>query len=87
MIEKVSAMEQLEEILSVEGVDIVQFGYGDYSINLGRPGQLSPDEIHRLERDVIELALKKVISASGSNWVYSISGASRMGRECENYSQ
>ena len=57
MIEKVVAMEQLEEILSVKGVDMVQFGVCDYSISLGKPGKWG--EVEYLERDMIELALKK----------------------------
>jgi 2-keto-3-deoxy-L-rhamnonate aldolase RhmA len=57
MIEKASAMQNLEEILSVTGVDMVQFGPCDYSISLGKPGQWS--EVRRIERDMIELALKK----------------------------
>ncbi len=59
MIEKVSAMEQLEEILSVKGVDMVQFGPCDYSISFGKPGGEGSPEMHRLQRDMIELALKK----------------------------
>ncbi|UCC15882.1 MAG: hypothetical protein JSU58_05770, partial [Dehalococcoidales bacterium] len=35
MIEKKGAMENLEEILSVKGVDMVQFGSSDYSISIG----------------------------------------------------
>ena len=61
MIEKVSAMEQLEEILEVDGVDMVQFGLCDYSINLGIPGRWSLPEVKKAERDIIELALKKGI--------------------------
>lgn len=59
MIEKASAVEQLEEILSVEGVDMVQFGPCDYSVNTGRPGQMNSPEVRRKQRDMIELALKK----------------------------
>ena len=59
MIEKESAMEQLEEILSVEGVDMVQCGPCDYSVNIGKPGQMTSPEMQRKERDMIELALKK----------------------------
>jgi len=59
MIEKVSAMEQLEEILSVEGVNMVQFGPCDYSISLGKPGQWGIPELQKAQRDMIELALKK----------------------------
>ncbi len=59
MIEKVSAMEQLEEILSVKGVDMVQFGPCDYSISIGKLGQMGAPEVKKAERDMIELALKK----------------------------
>lgn len=59
MIEKASAMEQLEEILSVEGVDMVNFGPCDYALSLGRPGQRNSPDIQKKERDMIELALKK----------------------------
>lgn len=57
MIEKKGAMENLEEILSVKGADMVQFGPCDYSISIGKPGQWG--EVEYLERDIIELALKK----------------------------
>jgi len=59
MIEKVSAMEQLEEILSVKGVDMVQFGPCDYAISFGKPGQWEIPEVQGKEREMIELALKK----------------------------
>jgi len=59
VIEKVSAMENLEDILSIDGLDMVQFGPCDYAINLGKPGQRDLPEIKRKERDMIELALKK----------------------------
>ena len=62
MIEKVVAMEQLEEILSVKGVDMVQFGPCDYAISLGRPGQAGSSEIQKIQRDMIELALKKGVA-------------------------
>jgi len=59
MVEKKGAMENLEEILSVKGVDMVQFGPGDYSITIGKPGQRQDPEVQKAERDMIELALKK----------------------------
>ncbi len=61
MIEKAGAMEQLEEILSVEGIDMVNFGPCDYALSLGRPGQRNSPDIKIKERDMIELALKKGI--------------------------
>jgi 2-keto-3-deoxy-L-rhamnonate aldolase RhmA len=59
MIEKKGAIENLEEILSVPGVDMVQFGPADYSISVGMPGKGGSPEIKKVERDMIELALKK----------------------------
>lgn len=59
MIEKAKAVENLEEILSVEGLDMVQFGPCDYSVNTGRLGQMGSPEMQRQQRGMIELALKK----------------------------
>ena len=58
MIEKESAVEQLEEILSIEGVDMIQWGGSDYSMSVGMPGQRGAPEIKKVERRVIETALK-----------------------------
>ena len=62
MIEKKGALENLEEILSVKGVDMVQFGPGDYSITIGKPGQRQDPEVQKAERDMIELALKRGVA-------------------------
>ena len=62
MIEKKGAMESLEEILSVKGVDMVQFGPADYSITVGKPGQGRDPEVQKAHRDMIELALKKGVA-------------------------
>ncbi len=62
MIEKKGAIENLDEILSVEGVDMVQFGPSDYSISIGMPGQARSPEVQKIQRDMIELALKKGIA-------------------------
>jgi len=59
MIEKKGAMEDLEAILSVRGVDMVQFGPADYSISIGKPGQAADPEVQQAHRDMIEAALKK----------------------------
>lgn len=58
MIEKGSAVEQLEEVLAVEGVDMIQWGPSDYSMSIGRPGEGSAPDIKDVERRVIEEALK-----------------------------
>ena len=59
MIEKKGAMENLEEILSVQGLDMVQFGPTDYSISVGKAGQGAGPEVQKVQKDMIELALKK----------------------------
>jgi len=64
MIEKASAMEQLEDILSIKGVDMVMFGSCDYAISIGKPGQRECPEVKKAERDMIELALKKGVHPS-----------------------
>ena len=58
MIEKKSAVEDLEEILSVEGVDMVQFGPADYSISIGHPGEYNHPKVREAELKTIKTALK-----------------------------
>lgn len=58
MIEKESAVENLEALLSVKGVDMVQFGSADYSMSIGMPGQWSHPRVKEAERHVIETALR-----------------------------
>jgi 2-keto-3-deoxy-L-rhamnonate aldolase RhmA len=58
MIEKKSAVENLEEILSVKGVDMVQFGPNDYSISIGLPGEKNHPKVEEAELKTINKALK-----------------------------
>ncbi len=58
MIEKQSAVECLEEILSVPGVDMVQWGSADYSMSIGMPGQRNHPKVKAVERRVIETCLR-----------------------------
>ncbi len=65
MIEKKDAVDQLEEILAVDGIDMIQWGPADYSMSIGRPGayrQRNDLEIKAVERRVIETALKMGVS-------------------------
>ena len=62
MIEKTGAMDHLEEILSVPGVDMVQFGPSDYSISYGKPGQSRSPEILDTQKRMVEMALKKGVA-------------------------
>jgi 2-keto-3-deoxy-L-rhamnonate aldolase RhmA len=58
MIEKQPAIENLEEILSLDGVDMVQFGPADYAMSIGVPGCWDDPKVKEAERYVIETALK-----------------------------
>ncbi len=62
MIEKKSAMDNLEEILSIKHVDMLQFGPNDFSISIGKPGQGRSPEVQKIQRDMIEMALKKGVA-------------------------
>ncbi len=58
MIQKKEAVENLEAILSVKGVDMVQFGPADYSMSIGLPRQFDHPRVREAERYVIETAMK-----------------------------
>jgi 2-keto-3-deoxy-L-rhamnonate aldolase RhmA len=58
MIEKQAAVERLDEILEVGGVDMVQWGPADYAMSVGRPGQEQSDAIREVERRVIRACLE-----------------------------
>jgi 4-hydroxy-2-oxoheptanedioate aldolase len=58
MVEKASAVEQLETVLAVPGVDLVQFGPVDYSMSVGRAGGEQSADIRAAERHVIKSCLE-----------------------------
>lgn len=58
MIEKKSAMDELEEICSIPGVDMVQFGPTDYNMSRGRNTADHLEETKAEERRMIETALR-----------------------------
>ena len=57
MIEKKEAVEDLEAILGVPGVDMVQFGPADYSLSIGKPRLYQDAEVLEAELHVIKTAL------------------------------
>lgn len=62
MIEKKQAVDNLEEILSIRGVDMVQFGPADYGISIGHPGEgYANKEIREAHLKTIKTALDKGI--------------------------
>lgn len=62
MIEKDAAVENLEDLLSVKGVDMVQFGPADYAMSLGLAGQLDHPRVKEAEEHVIATALRMGIA-------------------------
>ena len=58
MVEKKGTVDNLEEVLSVEGVDMIQWGGSDYSMSIGKTGQSGSKEIKETERRVFETAIK-----------------------------
>jgi 4-hydroxy-2-oxoheptanedioate aldolase len=58
MIEKKGAVEDLEGILSVEGVDMVQFGPADYGMSIGLAGQRSHPAVIEAYEHTIKTAIK-----------------------------
>ena len=59
MVEKRECVEDLDAILSVPGLDMVQFGASDYSMSLGLTGQRTHPEVRKAELRTIETALAK----------------------------
>jgi 2-keto-3-deoxy-L-rhamnonate aldolase RhmA len=59
MIEKAEAMDNIDAICSVPGVDMVQFGPSDYAMSLGWNTAEHRDECREAERRMIEVALKR----------------------------
>jgi 2-keto-3-deoxy-L-rhamnonate aldolase RhmA len=59
MIEKREAIEDLEAILAVPGIDMVQFGPADYAMSIGVAGEWSNSQVQEAERYVIETALAR----------------------------
>jgi 2-keto-3-deoxy-L-rhamnonate aldolase RhmA len=59
MVEKRECVEDLDAILSVKGIDMVQFGPADYAMSIGVTGQRNHPDVKAAERKTIETALKK----------------------------
>ena len=59
MVEKKSCVDNLEAVLSVPGIDMVQFGASDFSMSIGKTGQYNDAEVLAAEKKTIEMALKK----------------------------
>ncbi|MCF8532911.1 MAG: hypothetical protein K9G48_07900 [Reyranella sp.] len=58
MVEKKSCVDDLDAILSVPGIDMVQFGASDFSMSIGRTGQYADAEVLAAEKKTIETSLR-----------------------------
>ena len=58
MVEKKSLVDDLEAVLAVEGIDMVQFGPSDYSMNTGNAHDRAAPEVKEAELYTIKTALK-----------------------------
>jgi len=58
MIEKKEAVENLEDILAVPGIDMVQFGPADYGMSIGVAGQRDNSAVVEAREYTIRTALK-----------------------------
>ncbi|MBE6081566.1 MAG: 2,4-dihydroxyhept-2-ene-1,7-dioic acid aldolase [Tissierellaceae bacterium] len=62
MIEKVEAVKNIEEICQIPGVDFVQFGPADFSMNSGFNAKEEVEKVREAEEKVIKTALKYGVS-------------------------
>jgi 2-keto-3-deoxy-L-rhamnonate aldolase RhmA len=58
MVEKRAAVENLEEILSVPGIDMVQFGPADYGLSIGKASQNYTTGLHPEVLEAREYTIK-----------------------------
>jgi 4-hydroxy-2-oxoheptanedioate aldolase len=75
MIEKQQAVEDLDAILDVPGIDMVQFGPADYAMSMGFSRLDDAEAIRRAEREVIAAAFRhgvapraEIADASGAGY-------------------
>jgi len=61
-IEDISAVECIDEILMVEGIDVAYIGPYDLSMSMGYPGQLNHPEVKKAMDRVKEAALRHGVS-------------------------
>jgi 2-keto-3-deoxy-L-rhamnonate aldolase RhmA len=58
MIEKKGAVDNLEEILEEPGVEMVQWGGSDYSVNIGHPGEANHPDVVAAKKKTFETAIR-----------------------------
>jgi 2-keto-3-deoxy-L-rhamnonate aldolase RhmA len=73
MMEKRGAVEHLEEILALGGLDMIQWGPNDYSMSIGKPGTWPSPELRAVERKLIETCLEAGVPPRAE--IYSVEAA------------
>ena len=68
MIEKQTAIEDLEAILAVDGIDMVQFGPADYSMSIGMPGQWKHPKVVGAQKYMIQTAIRMGVRPRVELW-------------------
>lgn len=68
MIEKKDAVDNIEEICKVPGVDMIQFGPSDYSMSLGKNLADTRAEAKEAERHCIKVALENGVQPRAEVW-------------------
>jgi 2-keto-3-deoxy-L-rhamnonate aldolase RhmA len=63
MIEKRQGLENLDEILKVPGIDMVQFGPGDFGMSIGKPNESYGGGLHPDVKEAREICIKKTLAA------------------------
>ena len=61
MIEKKGAVENLDEILEIPGIDMIQWGGSDFSVSIGRPGERNHPEVIAARDKVFMKSVEKGI--------------------------
>ena len=61
MIEKKGAVDNLDEILEIPGIDMVQWGGSDYSVSIGKAGQRNDPEVLAARDKVFKTCIEKGI--------------------------
>jgi 4-hydroxy-2-oxoheptanedioate aldolase len=67
-IEDIGPMDELDEICSVDGIDMIFFGPGDFSNAIGVPGQITHPEVQAARKEIAAVARKhgKLAGTTGS---------------------
>jgi 2-keto-3-deoxy-L-rhamnonate aldolase RhmA len=68
MIEKGSALEALEDILAVDGIDMVQFGPADYCLSVGLTGQWKHPKVVEAQESMIKTAIRMGVRPRVELW-------------------